>query len=135
MRRGYRKSPGTIHATHQFAVMPASRMTRPHFSYSDLMCAPNASGVLVHTSSPCLNSTSTESGRCRICTISLLSRATMLCGVFAVTTKPYQLCDSYLGTPASAIVGSWGNIFERRAVVTASARTLPALTWGTEVGD
>ena len=34
------------------------------------------------------------------------------------------------GNPASAIVGSSGASGERCAVVTASARNLPALTWG-----
>src|SRR3712207_8487413 len=37
------------HAVHR-SVMPTSRMTRPHFSCSARMCAPNASGVVVQIS-------------------------------------------------------------------------------------
>ncbi len=67
------------------------------------------------------------SGALSIRTSSWLRRETIACGVFAGTTKPYHACDSYPGTPASATVGSCGRSFERRGVVTASARSLPSL--------
>jgi hypothetical protein len=63
-------------------------------------------------------------------TISALSLATMSGGVPAGTITPNQVVRSNPGSPDSAMVGSSGTAGERASVVTASARSLPALTLG-----
>src|SRR5712692_5737045 len=62
--------------------------------------------------------------------MSALSRSTSGAGVAAGTTTPCQVIASKPGTPASETVGSSGTVPERCAVVTASARSRPALIYG-----
>ena len=57
-----------------FAVMPASAMSLPHFSNSDFMYLPSASGVEGAASTPCATSRRLISGSFRIVTSSRLSR-------------------------------------------------------------
>src|SRR3954466_4434836 len=104
---------------------PDALTTFAHFPGSDLMYAPNASGVLGAGSSPCLYSSSLTSGSFRTPVNSRLSRSMMGRGVFAGTTTPYQLLASNPLRPDSEMVGISATTLERLAVVTASARILP----------
>ena len=52
-------------------------------------------------------------------------------GVWAGTSIPNIVSDSWLGKPASAKVGTSGSAGARFGVVTASARSIPSLTCGT----
>ena len=58
--------------------------------------------------------------------ISLLSLLTISAGVFFGAPAPYHSLASYPGTD-SPIVGMPGNTAKRIAVVTANARSVPAL--------
>src|SRR6185436_331302 len=55
-------------------------------------------------------------------------------GVRAGAKSPTQPSTWKPGTPDSAIVGRSGNGAKRVAVVTASAFSLPVLTWGSDDG-
>ncbi len=61
------------------------------------------------------------------CSLLMFSR-----GVPAGTSIPYQFVMSKPGNPASAIAGKSGAIGERWGLVTPSARSLPALTSGSD---
>src|SRR6266481_8330304 len=54
-------------------------------------------------------------------------------GVLAGTNQPCQLDDSKPTSPLSATVGTSGSAAERLAPASASARTVPAATWGSVV--
>ena len=91
----------------------------------------SSSGVLATTSMPivvCILSRVPASFR--ILTISVLSLSTIGFGVpFGAYTACHDTISKFL-TPASAIVGVSGDSAVRFAVVTASSRSLPALTSG-----
>src|SRR5438445_4713045 len=59
--------------------------------------------------------------------------STMSRGVLAGTNQPCQLDDSKPASPLSATVGTSGSAAERLAPATASARKVPAATWGSVV--
>ena len=65
--------------------------------------------------------------------ISVFSIKMTVLGVFFGTKTPNQTSTSYPGTPASAIVGSWGRAEARDELVTPSALSLPARMCGTVV--
>src|SRR5262249_62167040 len=54
-------------------------------------------------------------------------------GVLAGTNQPCQLDDSKPTSPLSATVGTSGSAAERLAPAIASARTVPAVTCGSDV--
>src|SRR6185503_3094503 len=108
----------------------AVRTTSPHFAVSLRMKSRKASGVPPATSPPLATMDSRCSGIARTALMSRLSRSTMARGVPAGTMTPCQLVDSNPGNPASARVGTSGRSAMRVVEVTASARTLPALTEG-----
>src|SRR5688572_7807779 len=87
----------------------------------------NSSGVVGVGVAPWVSRRSLMSGRFRIRTISLLTVLTIGRGVLAEASSPYHWSYSKPGNPASATVGTLGNIGERLAVLTASTTTLPAL--------
>ena len=66
--------------------------------------------------------------------LSLLSITTIAFGVPCGATSPVHWFTSKPAKPLSAIVGIAGNCGERGRVVTASARSLPALTCGKATG-
>ena len=74
--------------SHHCALMPASRITLPHFSISDLIFAAKPSGVLVSTSAPLLKNFSLMSAALSARTISWFNRVTIGAGVFAGARMP-----------------------------------------------
>ena len=84
---------------------------------------------LVIASLPAVESRSRNSGFCPARTISAFSRWMMSAAVFAGARSPAQIVAS-IGNPASAKVGISGASAERFALVTPSARSLPARMWG-----
>src|SRR6516165_2417801 len=93
-------------------LMPASRMTFPHFAVSVLNCAAHSSGVLPTGSKPSVAIRSFMPGSAIALAISRWSSATISLGVRAGTT---------------AMVGTSGSACDRILLVTASARSLPSL--------
>src|SRR6516164_4700352 len=76
-----------------------------------------------------------ETSGSRIDWLSAFSSLAVITGGVAIGAKmPLQPCISTLGKPASAMLGTSGSSAKRSAPVTASALTLPALTWGTVGG-
>ena len=71
-----------------------------------------------------------NSGEWITLTISADRRASTSLGVPAGASTPNQVPMSKSFRPTSASVGTSGRADERRPVLTASARSLPALMWG-----
>src|SRR5439155_15820061 len=109
------------------ARAPESFTTFAHFGISRAMYSAKSCGVPVASSAPSDSNRSRRSRMCSTRTMSALSRSTSRAGVAAGTTTPCQVIASKPGTPASDKVGSSGTVPERFAVVTASARSRPAL--------
>src|SRR5215468_430069 len=108
--------------------MPANLTTLPHFSVSSAMNFPKSAGELGSAVAPKSANRAFILGSARAALISLLSLSTISAGVLFGAPTPVQKLDSYPGTN-SATVGMSGNTGERVAVVTASARSLPPLTY------
>src|SRR5438445_2739761 len=102
----------------------AAPKTLRHLGISRRMKAANSSGVLGVTST--VLKRSRISGPPSTLLMSSESRCTMAAGVWAGARMPNHIVDSYPGSPASCTVGSSGAAALRRALVTASTRTLPA---------
>src|SRR5262245_9074644 len=105
----------------------AARITWPHFSVSAAINLPKSAGESASTSPPRSASRVLILGSARPALISRLSLSMSSARVFLGAPSPSQALDSYPGTK-SPMVGISGNASERLAVVTARARSLPALT-------
>src|SRR5215831_2630861 len=113
----------------------ASFTTLANFARSFLNTAANASGVLATTSLAVASMRSRTSGAFSALAASCWISATISPGVFAGTNQPCQLDESNPGKPLSAMVGTCGSAGERLAPAIASARSLPASTWGLAVAN
>src|SRR5215468_4057837 len=110
----------------QSALMLRARMTLPHFSVSSAMNLPKSAGEPANTVPPSSARRLLSAGSERPALISLLSFPMMSAGVFLGAPTPPQALASKPGKK-SPTVGMSGSASERVAVVTASARSLPAL--------
>src|SRR5262249_28057365 len=115
-------------AAAQSALIPAARITLPHFSVSSAICLPKSEGEPTTTDEPRSANLAFRFGVARPALISLLSLSTISTGVLLGAPTPNQPLASYPGTK-SPTVGKSGNASERADVVTASARSLPPLTY------
>src|SRR4249919_3028246 len=109
-------------------------MTFAHLATWLSMNALNSGCVMTIGVAPVFSQASLMSARARIFVISRLSLSTIGCGVPAGAMKPTHKVALKSGTPASAIVGTSGNVGERVLPVVPSARTNPALIIGAIVG-
>jgi hypothetical protein len=98
------------------------------------MKALNSGCVITIGVAPVFSQASLMSGRARIIVISRWSLSTIGCGVAAGAMKPTHKVALKPGTPASAIVGTSGNVADRVLPLVPSARTNPALIMGAIVG-
>src|SRR5688572_17804655 len=113
----------------QLAFSPAALTTAVHLSSSERRCLASSSGVLAMPSMPwAANRCFMSAPLSALCRLDC-SFVTMPLGVFAGATRAYHPDVSYL-SPLSATVGRSGRSGDRFAVLTASARSLPAFTWG-----
>src|SRR5262249_13798507 len=112
----------------QSALMPVNLITLPHFSVSSAMSLPKSAGKPASTGLPRSASCALIFGSARPALISLLSLSMTSVGVSLGEPKPDQALASQPGT-ISPKVGTLGSTSERVAVVTASARSLPALMY------
>src|SRR6516165_1377429 len=113
---------------HHTGLMPANLITLPHFSVSFPMNLPKSAGELANTVYPMSASRLFILGSVRPSLISLLSLSTISTGVSLGAPTPFHVVASYPSTK-SPTVGTSGSASERIAVVTANARSLPALTY------
>src|SRR5258706_10954225 len=109
-------------------LRPIVRASLPHFSISARRNAPNSVLLLPTGSAPCPDSCFTTSGARSTLIDSAFKRFKISLGVATGAIRPYQPLAWYPGSPDSAIVGRSGSRLERRAPVTASALTQPALS-------
>src|SRR6516162_5511289 len=112
----------------QSALTPANFTTLADFSVSSTRSLPKSAGEPGRAVAPNSANRAFILGSARAALISLLSLSTISAGVLFGAPTPVQKLDSYPGTN-SATVGISGNTGERVAVVTASARSLPPLTY------
>src|SRR5262245_5974390 len=110
------------------ALMLAARTTLPHFSVSSAMNFPKSAGEPANTAHPRSVRRFFMLGSARAALISWLSFSTICVGVDLGTTIPYQPLASKPGRN-SPTVGTSGRASWRVALVTASARSLPALMY------
>src|SRR6516164_9779815 len=115
------------------ALMLAARTTLPHFSVSSAMNFPKSVGEPANTAHPRSVRRLFMLGSARAALISLLSFSTICVGVALGTTIPYQPLASKPGRN-SPTVGTSGRASWRVALVTASARSLPALMYPSDAG-
>src|SRR5262249_32801407 len=120
------RKTGDMEYRHHWSLILASWITLAHLSVSAAMSFSKSLGDIGIGTLP-------RSARCplilrsaRAAFISLLSLSTISPDVFLGAPMPCQVLASKPGTD-SATVGTSGSARERVAVVTASARTLPAL--------
>src|SRR5262249_24432690 len=111
----------------------AARITLLHFAASAAMNFPKSPSEPASGTAPKSASRALMSGSARAAFISLFSFSMISGGVFLGATTPNQLLASKPGRN-SLTVGTSGRIFERSAVVTANARSLPALTCAMDDG-
>src|ERR1051325_100202 len=117
----------------QSTLMFASFTTLPQRARSALISPASSPGVLVTGINPCLTSCSRTSGSAMTAFTSAFSRATSAAGVLPGAMTAYQASTSSMKSmPCSRNVGASGYWVERSAPVTASARSLPARTYGME---
>ena len=107
-------------------LLPANFTTLLHFSISSAMSLPNSAGELTNGVAPMSEIRAFILGSVRAALNSLLSLSTISMGVFMGAPTPNQAVTSKPGTK-SPKGGTSGRASERVAVVTASARSLPAL--------
>src|SRR6516164_684506 len=112
----------------QSALTPANFTTLADFSVSSTRSLPKSAGEPGRAVAPNSANRAFILGSARAALISLLSLSTISAGVLFGAPTPVQKLDSYAGTN-SATVGMSGSTGERVAVVTASARSLPPLTY------
>src|ERR1043166_5327208 len=117
-------------ASHSRMLIPASLMTGPHLSISDLMWRASSSGVEPTRAAPSGSSRSFTGGWASAATMSACILAMIGAGVLAGKKKANHDETSKPGTPASAMVGRSGPAGTRFLVVTANPRALPARTCG-----
>src|SRR5260221_2755813 len=110
------------------ALIPASRITLPHCSYSLRRNAAASSGEPDAGSPPSPDRRSRISGAFIAFTDSALRRSITARGVPAGASSMYQLTATR-GVPASAAVGTSGMALERFESSTASARRRPSFTY------
>src|SRR5438128_1743929 len=113
--------------------MPANLITLPHFSVSSVISLPKSPGEPRSRVPPNSASRALILGSVRTALISLLSLSTISAGVPVGAPAPHQELASYPGRK-SPTVGMSGSASERVAVVTASARSLPALMYAIDEG-
>src|SRR5262249_3106906 len=118
---------------HQSALAPDNLTTLPHFSVSSAMSLPKSAGEPGRTVPPRLASCALNLGLARPALISLLSLSIICGGVFLGAPTPYHWLASKPGRN-SPIVAIPGSVSERVAVVTASARSVPALMYSIDAG-
>ncbi len=112
-------------------LTPASLASFANFWISDLMKAPNCSGVSDAASTPSSPKRVLMSGIAATFAIAADNLLTTSAGVPAGASRPHHvLMSKSLSPPASAMVGSSGMTGVRCALVTASALSLPALIYG-----
>src|SRR5262245_50713086 len=109
-------------------LMLAARITLAHFSVSSAISLPKSAGEPANTVPPSSARRLLSAGSARPAFISLLSFSTIAAGVAFGAPTPNQALASKPGTNSST-VGMFGSASERVAVVTASARSLPALMY------
>src|SRR5262245_8931616 len=115
-------------------LIPADWITLAHFSVSSAMSLPKSAGEPASTVPPRVSvRRALILGSARPALISLLSLSTMSAGVFLGAPTPKKVLASWPGTN-SATVGMSGRASERVAVVIASRRSLPALTYWIDEG-
>src|SRR5215510_14750899 len=114
-------------------LMPANLTTLAHFSVSSAISLPKSAGGPGSGVPPRSANRAFVRGSARIALISLLSRSMISDGVALGALMPKKALASYPGTN-SPTAGTPGSASERIAVVTASARSLPALICSIEDG-
>src|SRR5262245_55974988 len=114
-------------------LMPANLTTLPHFSVSSAISFLNESGDIESTGLPICSSRALMLGSARPALISRLSCSMIPAGVIVGAPMPDQPPPTYPGTK-SPTVGMSGSAGARIALVTASARSLPALMCSIEEG-
>src|SRR2546425_1669190 len=102
--------------------MPAALMTGPQSSVSALSLTASRSGVEPTTATPSASNRALTTGSASAATVSVLIFCTISGGVLTGTNNPYHEDTSNPGSPDSATVGNSGEMVERCALVTASAR-------------
>src|ERR1700722_1866473 len=110
----------------QSGVAPENLTTLPHFSVSSAMSSAKSAGVPPSPSTPRSASRPFIFGSSSPSLISLLSLSTIWRGVFLGAPRPNHALAS-TQAKNSATVGTCGRSGERDVVVTAKARSLPAL--------
>src|SRR5215813_5357147 len=110
---------------------PENLITLPHFSVSSAISLPKSAGESASTSPPRSTMRAFIRGSARAALISLLSLSITSTGVFLGAPMPYHKLASKPGKN-SATVGMSGSASERVAVVSDSARSLPALMYSIE---
>src|SRR5262249_6755862 len=105
----------------------ASRMTLAQRASSCLIRAIELAGLLASGSKPSVSRRWRVSGNAMILAISRWSSSTISFGVAAGARMISMVSASWSLAPASAMVGRSGRVAGRLALVTASARRLPAL--------
>src|SRR5262249_5671855 len=113
-------------------AMLAIRTTLPHFSDSAAMKAANSWALSGIGTVPKSASRAPIVGSASTAPISRSRRAITAAGVPLGAPTPAQVLASYPGN-ASAIVGTSGSASKRRLPATASARSAPVRTCGSEV--
>src|SRR3954468_19739761 len=119
----------------QSAFAPDSFTACVHFVTSWRRKAANSPAVFAFHSRPSCASFAWTSGEESALPISLLIWFTRSCGVPAGAKNPIHVRSSKPEKPCSFTVGTSGSAGERRALVTANARTRPALTCDTAGGS
>src|SRR5262245_43706673 len=117
----------------QSALAPENFTTFAHFCVSSEMKVPKSADDPVSIMPPSSVSLAFSLGSARPALISLLSLSMTSAGVFFGSLTPYQVLASWPVTAAPTL-GSAGSASERVAVVTASGRNWPALTYPIEEG-
>src|SRR5262249_30822286 len=120
--------------TAQSSLTPAVFTTFDHMSSSARSIEPSSPGELLTDAPPCSCTNVFMSARATTLAVSALSVPTMSFGVAAGTKSAYQFMMVTFGYPDSAMVGVSGRWDERTEVLTASARSLPALTCWSSTG-
>src|SRR5262245_4282021 len=118
---------------HHSSLMFDARISRAHFSVSSAMNCLNSAGERANGEPPRSARRAFTLGSARAALISLLSLSTIVSGVSRGAQMPYHALISKPGMK-SAMVGRSGSTPERAPVVTANARTLPALMYAIALG-
>src|SRR5690349_13250561 len=109
---------GVAAATYSI-LAPLALTTGPHFSRSWRMKSANSAGVIGRITAPCAIIGSAASGVLSTPTAAAWMRSRMSFGTADGAQSPYQLSDSTVGRPISAVVGTSGSRAERVLLVAA----------------